>query len=238
MSSPTCSPVKRRNSTGSGSAATGPWPSPERRGATNTSSLSTRPAPRKEAASVGPPSSRRLRTPSPARAASSSSSGPERSSSSEPSGSGPRPNASRRGWLGASTSARGQLRIVRPNRAHPDRDRVRGCPELVDPPPALLAGDPARARHRHAPVERHGHLVGHERPAARDPDAPGLVLAAGLPRVDHARPRRLPHAAARSPGRRPSGSGPESPLRPARRPPRSPHRCTAACARDARTARA
>src|SRR4051794_19325926 len=56
----------------------------------------------------------------------------------------------------------GQLRIVRTHRSHPDRDRVRLCSELVDPPPALLAGDPARARHRHAPVERHRDLVGHE----------------------------------------------------------------------------
>src|SRR6266511_3776440 len=80
--------------------------------------------------------------------------------------------------------ARRQRRIVGANRPHPDRDRVGGRPQLVDQASALLAGDPARARHRHAAVERDRDLVRHERPPLRDRGAPRLVLLPRLERVD------------------------------------------------------
>ncbi len=50
-------------------------------------------------------------------------------------------------------------------------------------PPRLVPGDPARARHGHPAVERHRCLVGDERPALRDPGAPGLVLDPSLEAV-------------------------------------------------------
>ena len=104
-------------------------------------SLSTRPAARNDVASVGPPSRRSDWTPSSASRASSSSSGPVTSSSSEPSGSGPLPNASRRGWRTASTSRARQLRVVGAHRAHPDRHRVRR-PRAAR---ARAAGSPRRS---------------------------------------------------------------------------------------------
>ena len=86
-------------------------------------------------------------------------------------------------WLlrGAHVT-RGQRRVVGAHRPHPDGDRIRGRAQLVHPSTALLAGDPARARDGHPPVERHCDLVGDERPPLGDPDAPGLVLQPRLPR--------------------------------------------------------
>ena len=139
----------------------------------------------------------------------------------------PSPPAAGRGRTRAAAAARAaphvarasSARVVRPHRAHPDRDRVRPRPQLVHAAAARLAGDPARAGHGHAPVERHRDLVGHERPAARDPDAPGLVLRHAPPRVgdldlDARRAEPLEAAPAR-----PSGSDRRPPPRRARRPP-------------------
>ena len=76
--------------------------------------------------------------------------------------------------------SRVEARIVRPYRAHPDRDRI-GCgPQLVHEPARGLSRDPARPRQRRPPVEGDRRLVGHERPPLRDPGAPGLVLGPRL----------------------------------------------------------
>ncbi len=72
---------------------------------------------------------------------------------------------------------------VRVHGAHPDPDRVRPGPQLVDEPPALLAGDPALARDRQPAVERHRRLVGDERAALGDPRPPSLVLGPRLEEV-------------------------------------------------------
>ena len=168
-----------------GAPPTGPAPSRRRASARRRRAACRRGPPRGTTpASVGPPSSSSDCTPSAASARSSSSSGPLRSSSSDPSGSGPRPKASRRGCRdGADVAARQRGSSARtvpiPTATASDRR-----PQLVHAPAALLAGHPARAGHRHAPVERHRDLVGDERPTARDPDAPGLVLRPRLPRVD------------------------------------------------------
>ena len=98
-----------------------------------------------------------------------------------PSGSGPRPNASRRGCRRRVDLARVEPRSVGVHRPHPDGDGVGGGAELVDEPPRLLARHPARAGHGDAAVERDRGLVGDERAAERDPRAPGLVL---LPRLE------------------------------------------------------
>ena len=135
-----------------------------------------RPSRRNEAASVGPPSRRSDCTPSAARAASSSARGPLRSSSSDPSGSGPRPNARRRGWPVAPTPRAVKSGRVGAHRAHADGHRVDAGPQLVHEPAGRLAGDPARARHGRASIEGDGSLVRHERPPLCDPDAEGLVL--------------------------------------------------------------
>ena len=73
----------------------------------------------------------------------------------DPPGSGPRPNASRRGWpRGTATSRASRRRGIRPHRAHPDRDRVRRRAQLVDEPAALLARDPAAPGNDDPAVER------------------------------------------------------------------------------------
>ena len=54
--------------------------------------------------------------------------------------------------------ARVESRRVGADGSHPDGDRIGGGPELVHALPRLLAGDPATARHRDAPVERCGEL--------------------------------------------------------------------------------
>ena len=174
---PTAPTRRWRSSSGAARSPRKRGPAPARTGATKRSSLSTKPAARNAVASVGPPSSRSDWTPSAASARSSSSSGPLRSSSSDPSGSGPRPNASRRGWRRGFDVARVEPRRVGAHRAHPDRDGVGGGAQLVHAPPRLLARHPAAARHGDATVERDRRLVGDERPAERLPHAPGLVLA-------------------------------------------------------------
>ena len=83
---------------------------------------------------------------------------------------------------GADVS-RVEARLIGVHGAHSDADRVRRRPQLVDEPPALLAGDPALARNRQPAVERHRGLVGDERAALRDPRPPGLVLGARLEEV-------------------------------------------------------
>ena len=103
---------------------------------------------------------------------------PLRSSSSDPSGSGPRPKASRRGCRRGLDVARVEPRRVGAHRPHPDRDGVRGGPQLVHPPARLLARHPAAARDGDAAVERDRGLVRDERTPERLPHAPRLVLPA------------------------------------------------------------
>jgi hypothetical protein len=69
-----------------------------------------------------------------------------------------------------------EARMVRADRAHPDRDGVRRGTQLVYEPTRFLARDPTPAGQRDAAVECHRNLVGHERAAERLPGAPCLVL--------------------------------------------------------------
>ena len=234
-SAPTCSALRRLRATGRESRARNGCPSPAIVGATKSRSLSTRSASRNAVARVGPPSSRSDWTPSPPSRASSSSSGPETSSSAEPFGSGPRPNASRRGCATAPTSRAVSSRVVRADRAHPDGDRVRGRPQLVDAAAALLAGHPARAGNGDAAVERDRELQRHERPPGGDPRPPRLVLARGPRTSLRARPPPSPSEGARD-RRGPRGSGRAIRRRPARRLPAARPPCTAASSRGARRA--
>ena len=126
-------------------------------------------ASRKAAARVGPPSSSSDWTPSAASASSSSASGPDRSSSSDPSGSGPLPNAIRRGCRPLGRRER----------------RAAGCRQRTVPMPTATASDCARSTctsrresspvtqresgTRHATVERDRDLVRHERPLRASP---------------------------------------------------------------------
>ena len=192
-------------------------------------------------ASVGPPSSKSDCTPSAASAESSSVERPRPQLELGPSGSGPRPNASRRGCLGASTP----------------RASRRGSSARTVPIPTATASERARSsctRRRlsspvtqrelgngHPAVERDRSLVGDEGPAGAAQRAKALVLDARAPLVApsrRARPRSQRRATARARARRCAGRD-----RP-RRPPRAPLlRLRArprreAYARDARTARA
>ena len=101
-----------------------------------------------------------------------------------PAGSGPRPNARRRGWprgVGTSrASSRGASARTVPM---PTATASDGGAQLVHEPAALLAGHPAPAGHGDPAVERDRDLVGDERPAARDPRPPRLVLRARLEAV-------------------------------------------------------
>ena len=80
--------------------------------------------------------------------------------------------------------ARVESRIVGADRAHADGHRVGGGAQLVHETTRLLAGNPASPRHDDAAVERHRHLVRHERAAERLPRAPRLVLDVRGPAVE------------------------------------------------------
>ena len=159
-----------------------------------------------------------------------------RSSSSEPSGSGPRAEREPARLPRGVDVARVEPR-VRPAARCPCRPRRRPRRRAAR---ARAAGDSSpvtqrAAGHGDAAVERDRGLVGDERPAARDPRAPGLVLARAPRRCRRARPRRRRRAAARA-RPPPRGSGRASRRRRARSRPRAPRRRTAASSRGARTA--
>ena len=160
---------------------------------------------------------------------------PVRSSSSEPAGSGPRPNASRRGCRAASTPRASSLGLSArtvpiPTATASERARS-SCTRrrLSSPETQRVPG------HGDAPVERHGDLPGHERPAERDPRAPGLVLRTGRERVDELDLDAGRRGAARS-RPPPPGSDRESRRRPSPPPRRRSRPCTAASCRGARRA--
>ncbi len=138
-----------------------------------------------------------------------------RSSSAEPAGSGPRPNASRRGWRGGVDAARGQLRIVGAHGAHPDRrprPRLRAARGRAggSPRPRPSASR-ARSRGRRA-----WRPASASRRAGRSRSSVATPRSARAPRTSRrARPRRPARAAARA-RRRPPGSGRASRRRPAR----------------------
>ena len=71
-----------------------------------------------------------------------------------PGGSGPRPNASRRGWRAASTSRASSRGASARTVPIPTATASTLRAQLVHAPPRLLAGDPAAAGHRDAAVER------------------------------------------------------------------------------------
>ena len=78
-----------------------------------------------------------------------------------------------------------ELRVVGAHRAHPDRDRIGLRTQLMHEATCRLARHPPLAGNRHAPVERRGHLVGHERPVVDGPPAPRLRRDACVPVVHH-----------------------------------------------------
>ena len=168
-------------------------------------------------------------------------SGPGRSSSSEPSGSGPRPKASRRGCLTTRDVARVEPRIVPAHRSHADRDGVRLRAQARGRAGATPRRSPsARPGTVDAAVERHRDLVSHERASLQDPRPPLLDL---LPRAEA-------ELAVRDRDLDPCRAQPLEPAavlrirvelarrRPGRYPRRSARRRTAASRRDARRARA
>ena len=109
-------------------------------------------------------------------------SGPERSSSSEPSGSGPWPNASRRGCRDDRDVARVEPRIVPAHRPHADRNGIRLRTQDVHEASRVVSRHPPGTRHGHAAVERDRDLVRHERSPKRDPRPPLLDLLAATER--------------------------------------------------------
>ena len=173
-----------------------------------------RPGPpsRNAPASVGPPSSRSDWTPS---AASAAQLVGERARRAARARSRPAAGRGRRrgGAAGRAASARRGRRAAARRRARcPSRRRRRRSRRAAR---ARAAGSPrptpsARPGTVDPAVERDGDLVGDERPAARDPRPPRLVLRARLPASRRARPRRPPRAAARA-RRPPRGSGRATP---------------------------
>ena len=144
------------------------------------------------------------------------------------------PNASRRGCRAASTS-RASRRGFSSGRCPCRRRRRRTRAQLVHEPARLLAGDPARRRNGHAPVERDGGLVGDERAAAARPRCARPRSGAAPRAVGELDLDALGRAAA--PGRRrPPGSGRPGRRRRVRRRPRGRRPRTGASCRGARRA--
>ena len=185
---------------------------------------------RNAAASVGPPSRRSDWTPSAASASSSSRSGSR--AQLELGAVRQRPAAEREpARLPDDGHVAGvESRVLPAHRSHSDRDGVGLRPQHVHEPPRRFAGDPARAGHPHAAVERDRDLVGDERPSLRDPRPPLLdlltaaerELAVGELDLDSGGPEPV-RARRRAPGSDRAG-----PRRHARRPPRAARRRTAA----------